>query len=250
MSSFWDDIFGKGGLLIAVIFTGMGVLFGVLWGKRQVHRVFLLSKKGPVEIAGKNAPKDLRKEIEESFSQVSEMRLEPKLLSDEGDQDLTYTTFVDERDDTSYKYRRKAFDLMSCLDELLCRVNIVLVRKHHQSVREHLKMLQGPPYSPFEGLTELCEKATCKYEHARYGSKLFGEEDYVKYSNCIDQLFDRIHQKFLVPGSLLVNPDHHHMNQNTDCLENFDTESFIEPSISIEGTNSCVNSQGSKSAIF
>ena len=58
------------------------------------------------------------------------------------------------------------------LDELLCRVNILLVRKHNQSVRDHLKLLQGPPYSPFENLSDLCERTTCKYEHARYGSKV------------------------------------------------------------------------------
>jgi len=235
MSTFWEDIFGKGGLLIAVIFTGMGVLFGVIWGKRQVHRVFLLSKKGPVGKAGWFAPKELRKEIDQRFDLIAGMRLEPKLLSDECDQDLTYTTFVDDRDDSSYKYRRKAFDLMGDLDELLCRVNILLVRKHNQSVRDHLKLLQGPPYSPFENLSDLCERTTCKYEHARYGSKEFGEEDFIEYSNYIEQLVDRVHQKFLVPGSLLVNPEHHQHIQTSELNDDFDGESFAEPSISIEG---------------
>ena len=64
------------------------------------------------------------------------------------------------------------FPLCLFSDELLCRVNISLARKPSQTVREHLIQLQGPPYSPFEGHSELCEKVTCLYEHARYGAKV------------------------------------------------------------------------------
>ena len=58
------------------------------------------------------------------------------------------------------------------IDELLSRVNVSLSRKPHQSVREHLTSLQGPPYSPFEGNTDLCENVACLYEQARYGDKV------------------------------------------------------------------------------
>lgn len=40
---------------------------------------------------------ELRKEIQESFRSISEMRLEPKLLSDQGQHERAYISFVEER---------------------------------------------------------------------------------------------------------------------------------------------------------
>jgi len=161
-----------GRLLIAIIFLGTAVLFIVLWAKRQILRLFLINRKGPLDNPGNNAPRHLKKEIEENFNKIAAMRIEAQLLCDQSDAHVSmYTSFVEERDDSTYKYRRKAFDLMSCLDELLSRVNIGLARKPSQNVRDHLMLLQGPPYSPFEGHSDLCENVTHLYEHARYGAK-------------------------------------------------------------------------------
>lgn len=235
------EFLAQGRLLVAIIFFGMGVVFVVFWIKRQILRLFLISRKGPVDQAGHSAPKDLQKEIEENFNRISEMRLEPKLLSDQGQHEPIYSSFVDERDDSSYKFRRKAFDLMSCLDELLCRVNISLARKPSQTIREHLISLQKPPYAPFEEKEELCEAVTFLYEHARYGAKEFTERDYTEYSNGIDLLYDRVFQKFVVPGSLLINAEHMKQkkadSQITDSNVDETDSQMILPSVLIEDKN-------------
>ncbi|XP_065667230.1 protein C1orf43 homolog isoform X2 [Hydra vulgaris] len=220
------NMLGGGKLLISVIFLGFAIVFIVLWAKRHILRLYLINNKDPVNRAGYCAPKELRKEIENNFNKIAEMRLEPKLLCDQGQYDLSYSSINNEKDDRSYKFRRKAFDLMSCLDELLSRVNISLARKPFQTVRQQLLLLQGPPYSPFDGYSELCELVTHLYEHARYGAKEFTEADYIKYSNGVDELYDRVHQKFPVPGSLVINCEHHDVKDSTL------TSGIIEDSLS------------------
>lgn len=243
-----------GKLLISIIFLGTTMLMILLWVKRQIFRFSLINKKGPLEHAGHAAPWDLRREIEESFNKISELRLEPKLLSDPGQHEPLLTSFVEERDDSSYKFRRKAFDLMSCLDELLSRVNISLARKPSQNVRDHLISLQSPPYAPFEGneYAQLCEEVTRLYDHARYGAKEFCKADYIMYSEKIDKLYDRVHQKLLVPGSLVVHADHQqeidtqsHFTSNNDPIEI--TSQVILPSTLVESrTSGLRNRDGSR----
>eukprot|EP00111_Clytia_hemisphaerica_P023172 TCONS_00068167-protein len=245
-----------GKLLISIIFLGVGIFMVVLWAKRQILRLYLINKKGPIDQAGHAAPKGLRREIENSFNKISGLRLEPKLLSDPGQHEPLLNSFVDERDDSSYKFRRKAFDLMSCLDELLSRVDFGLARKPSQNVREHLVSLQSPPYAPFEGkeYENLCEQVTRLYEHARYGAKEFGEQDYHVYSEKIDQLYDRVHQKLLVPGSLVVHADHQHqVKTQSQCTSNVETEltsQVILPSTLVESkTSGLRNRDGSKNIV-
>jgi len=236
-----------GRLLIAIIFLGTAVLFIVLWAKRQILRLFLINRKGPLDNPGNNAPRHLKKEIEENFNKIAAMRIEAKLLCDQSDAHVSmYTSFVEERDDSTYKYRRKAFDLMSCLDELLSRVNIGLARKPSQNVRDHLMLLQGPPYSPFEGHSDLCENVTHLYEHARYGAKEFTAAHYNEYSTGIDLLYNRVHQKFLIPGSLLVNSEYHQQMQESEYSAIDESESLlILPSILIEDKNMGVRNRDS-----
>ena len=60
----------------------------------------------------------------------------------------------------------------------------------------------------------------------------------------------RVHQKFLVPGSLLVNSDHHQHTQNSEYTEKYDGESLIEPSLSIESTKTFgIRNRDSKTAV-
>jgi len=243
--------FLKGGnLLITIIFVGTGVFIFFLWAKRQILRMYLISKKGMPEHAGSDASKCLKKEIEESFDHSENIQpMEPKLICDQSNADCwTYSSFIEERDDASYKYRRKAFDLMNCLDDLLCRVNICLSRKPKQTVREHIKALQSQPYAPFQEDAILCEKVVTMYEHARFGAMKFSEREYNQYSRGVNELYSRVHQKLLVPGSLLVTSDRQNYQQkNTDRNEYLSDSISASHILSIPQVNSRPKSDTSRS---
>lgn len=54
-----------------------------IFGKRQIMRFALKSRRGPHVPIATDAPKQLRKEIERRFEVVKEIKFEPVLLNDE-----------------------------------------------------------------------------------------------------------------------------------------------------------------------
>ena len=191
-------------LLITIIFVGTIVLFCILWTNRHISRMFLISKKGPHANVGNGATKDLKRKIDRYFGLINKLSIEPRLLSDQGCKDTVMSSFVERRDESTYLYRRKAFDLMSCLDDLLCRVDVCLARKPGQSVKEHMENLQKPPYAPFVDCKDLCLRVVTMYEHARYGVKPFEVSDFEKFSEEMNDLTKKVYNKLQVPGSLIV----------------------------------------------
>eukprot|EP00112_Aurelia_sp_Birch-Aquarium-sp1_P021866 Seg599.9 transcript_id=Seg599.9/GoldUCD/mRNA.D3Y31 product="putative protein C1orf43-like" protein_id=Seg599.9/GoldUCD/D3Y31 len=198
------QIWGGEKLLTTIIFVGTLVLFFILWTNRHISRMFLISKKGPHISIGNDAPRGLKRIIDKYFMLIVRLAIEPKLLSDQGCKDSVMTSFVERRDESTYTYRRKAFDLMSCLDDLLCRVDVCLASKPEQTIREHMEELQRPPYAPFVDCKELCDRVIARYEHARYGTRSFDFGDFERFSEDIQALTQKIHDKLQVPGSLVV----------------------------------------------
>ena len=167
--------------------------------------MLLIAKKGPHVNIGNDSSKEMKRKIERYFDLVTKLSIEPKLLSDQGCKDTAVmTSFVERRDETTYTFRRKAFDLMSCLNDLLCRVDVCLAAKPGQSVAEHMEDLQKPPYAPFTECKELCASVVALYEHARFGAKPFENSDFEKFAKEMQAMTRIVYDKFQVPGSLLV----------------------------------------------
>ena len=166
--------------------------------------MFLISKKGPHTSIGNDAPRELKKAIEKYFAVILKIAIEPKLLCDQGNKDLAMSSYVERKDESTYIYRRKAFDLMTCLNDLLCRVDVCLATKHGQTVKEHFMDLQKPPYAPFLDCKELCERVVEKYEHARYSCRGFDLSDYEILATDMDALTKKVYSRLPVPGSLLL----------------------------------------------
>ncbi len=198
------EIIGGEKLLITIIFVGTVLIFFILWANRHISRMFLISKKGPHTGVGNDAPKDLRKEIEKYLNLIKRVKTEPKLLCDQGNKDAAMSSYVERRDDSTYVYRRKVFDLMSCLNDLLCRVDVCLAPKQGRSIRDHFQDLQKPPYAPFLDCKELCDRVVGRYEHARYGSKSFDLTEFEAFAEDMENLTQKVYHNLPVPGSLLM----------------------------------------------
>lgn len=200
-----DDYFGGEKLLITIVFVGTIVLFCILWINRHISRMLLIAKKGPHTNIGNDASKQMKRKIERCFELVAKISVEPKLLSDQGCKDTAVmSSFIERRDESTYVYRRKAFDLMSCLNDLLCRVDVCLALKPGQSVGEHMEDLQKPPYAPFFECKELCSSVVGIYEHARYGLKPFESSEYEKFAEDMQALTKKVYDRLQVPGSLVI----------------------------------------------
>jgi len=57
-------------------------------------------------------------------------------------------------------------------DDLLCTIDFKYSRKNKQSVRDHLKSLQKPPYNVIRGGDDTIKEVADMYEHARFETKV------------------------------------------------------------------------------
>ena len=200
-----DPYFGGEKLLVTITFVATIVLFCIVWTNRHISRMLLIAKKGPHTNIGNDASKQMKRDIERYLELVTKISVEPKLLSDQGCKDTAVmSSFVERRDESTYLYRRKAFDLMSCLNDLLCRVDVCLAAKPGQSMENHMEELQRPPYAPFSECKELCSSVVHFYNHARYGFKPFESAEYEKFADEMQALTKKVYDTLQVPGSLVV----------------------------------------------
>ena len=66
----------------------------------------------------------------------------------------------------------------STTDDLLCTIDFKYSRKKKQSVREHLKSLQGPPNNIIRGGDDTIREVADMYEHARFETKVLNNRIY------------------------------------------------------------------------
>ncbi|PFX34890.1 Uncharacterized protein C1orf43-like [Stylophora pistillata] len=185
---------GGVGLVMTIIFTISVGLLIVIIVKRQILRMLLLSKRGPHSPVGSDAPKRLGRKITAHLQRISQLRMEPRMLSEQFNKPADGTSNFDSPSDQytrSYKYRMKAMDKMTELDDLLCTIDFKYSRKKKQSVRDHLKSLQGPPYNIIRGGDDTIREVADMYEHARFETKEFGALQYRKFAYLVEQLKDR-----------------------------------------------------------
>ena len=92
-------------ICIAIGFTTFVLLF--IFGKRQIMRFALKSRRGPHVPIASDAPKGLRKEIERRLDVVKDIKLEPQLLSSTDDSVPVTHPHI---------YRMKAVDALKILE--------------------------------------------------------------------------------------------------------------------------------------
>lgn len=200
--------FGGPTLVMTIALTATALLILVLLVKRQLLRKMLIPKSGAHTTVASGAPRKIAREIEASIRRVERLRIEPRTLAENIQQpsreNLRSQTGGESVSNLhNLRYRYKAMDSMTCLDDLLCSVDVRYCRKSHQTVRDHLTILQKPPHAPFSGSEVICENVVKLYEDARYGKKEFGEQEYEQLANHIEDLKGRLRQKVTIPGTLV-----------------------------------------------
>ncbi|XP_046861289.1 protein C1orf43 homolog isoform X2 [Xenia sp. Carnegie-2017] len=216
-----DDAFEKhdksilksvGGPTLVIIIVCCVLLFIllVILVKRQLLRIRLLSKSGSHTPTGAGAPKSLSNSIDANIQRVKRMRIEPRMLAENVQHLCCENSPLQSSsgaDSVHYMnkliHRYKAIDAVTCLDDMLCSVDVEFCRKSHQTVQEHLMSLLKPPRAPLAGCKDLCEKIIKLYEHARYGKIEFGEYECNEIITCIDELKTRLREKLNIPGTLV-----------------------------------------------
>uniref|UniRef100_A0A8C7LUU6 Uncharacterized protein n=1 Tax=Oncorhynchus mykiss TaxID=8022 RepID=A0A8C7LUU6_ONCMY len=134
--------------------------------KRQIMRFAMKSRRGPHVPLGHNAPKELRQEIDCGLSKVQEIRFEPRLLSEQDDrlqsESTTNIPFSELGGTptavTGRRFRAWLLDLRSS-HSLFCSSRSSLIDT----------LLEG-------------------YHNARHGTGVFGEAEFVKYKEALNEL--------------------------------------------------------------
>uniref|UniRef100_H3A067 Chromosome 1 open reading frame 43 n=1 Tax=Latimeria chalumnae TaxID=7897 RepID=H3A067_LATCH len=155
--------------------------------KRQIMRFAMKSRRGPHVPVGHNAPKELKEEIEARLSKVQDIKFEPRLLV-EDDERLMY--LQDQRNQScySYLYRMKTLDAIRLFEIPYHdgeKYSKSLVGKNFCSFLLQLRNSN----SPFKGIRKsLTDILLDGYEAARHGTGPFGEAQYLKYQDALNEL--------------------------------------------------------------
>ncbi|XP_055731824.1 protein C1orf43 homolog isoform X1 [Salvelinus fontinalis] len=154
--------------------------------KRQIMRFAMRSRRGPHAPIGHNAPKGLREEIDARLSKVQEIRFEPRLLSEEDDRLKHGTQFSC----YNYLYRMKALDAIRDsgipLQEMGRNPNAITGR----SFRNWLLDLRNSHSLIKSSRSTLIDNLLEGYDSARHGTGVFGEQEYMKYQDALNELAD------------------------------------------------------------
>ncbi|KAJ8004998.1 hypothetical protein DPEC_G00142090 [Dallia pectoralis] len=149
--------------------------------KRQIMRFAMKSRRGPHVPLGHNAPKELRQEIDSRLSKVQEIRFEPRLLSEQ-DGRLQSAGCYD------YLYRMRALDAIRDSDipfsELGGTPTAVTGRRFQAwllELRNSHSLFRSTRSSLIDTLRE-------GYHNARHGTGVFGEAEFVKYKEALNEL--------------------------------------------------------------
>lgn len=172
------------GTLIIFIVSG-GVFMAIIlfiFGKRQIMRFALRSRRGPHVPIGHDAGKSIKKEIERRLDCIQNITYDPQLLPD----DPSYILQSD-ADLPPYYYRLKAVDDIKLLEKEITKQESI-VRQPRESVRAFLvTSLAAPLNGPDQRLIhQFCDM----YDHARHDPNEFGIEEYQTYQHLFMKLMD------------------------------------------------------------
>ncbi|XP_011855716.1 protein C1orf43 homolog isoform X2 [Macaca thibetana thibetana] len=137
--------------------------------KRQIMRFAMKSRRGPHVPVGHNAPKDLKEEIDIRLSRVQDIKYEPQLLADDDARLLQLETQGNQKI-PFHSEGRHPRSLMG------------------KNFRSYLLDLRNTS-TPFKGVRKaLIDTLLDGYETARYGTGVFGQNEYLRYQEALSEL--------------------------------------------------------------
>uniref|UniRef100_A0A3B4A188 Uncharacterized protein n=1 Tax=Periophthalmus magnuspinnatus TaxID=409849 RepID=A0A3B4A188_9GOBI len=148
--------------------------------KRQIMRFAMKSRRGPHAPIGHNAPKELKQLIEAKLCQVQRIHFEPRLLSPDDDR-LT----SGKKTSCDYKYRMRALDAIRDTGRHLGGASTAVTGKRF---RTWLLQLRTSHCLFQNSQSSLIDTVLEGYNKARHGSEAFGEAEFVKYQEALNEL--------------------------------------------------------------
>ncbi|XP_040854622.1 protein C1orf43 homolog isoform X2 [Ochotona curzoniae] len=137
--------------------------------KRQIMRFAMKSRRGPHVPVGHNAPKDLKEEIDIRLSRVQDIKYEPQLLADDDARLLQLETQGNQK----IPFRTEGRHPRSLMGK---------------NFRSYLLDLRNTS-TPFKGVRKaLIDTLLDGYETARYGTGVFGQNEYLRYQEALSEL--------------------------------------------------------------
>ena len=184
-------------IFMAAGFTTFVLLF--IFGKRQIMRFALKSRRGPHFPIAADAPRHLRKEIERRLDAVKEVRFEPRLLSPQDNDSLD--RLLDSGSGLTavpdHVWRMKAVDGLKLLEQEIVRVTGEESRRRPagQEVRFYLQRQARAP-GPLEGVDPaLLASFLDSYSHARHEAAPFGAVEYATHAATLKQLREFVQRR-------------------------------------------------------
>uniref|UniRef100_V9L651 Uncharacterized protein n=1 Tax=Callorhinchus milii TaxID=7868 RepID=V9L651_CALMI len=157
--------------------------------KRQIMRFAMKSRRGPHVPIGHNAPKDLREYIDQSLLKVQSISYEPQLLPENEERQL-YLQQQGGLACCNYVYRMRALDAIQ---------HVALPAGDSEASGPHLPrkafrtflLLQRDSEPPYNEIRKnLVDWLLEGYDAARHGTGDFGELEYNRYQQALDELSD------------------------------------------------------------
>lgn len=165
-------------IMIAIGFTTFVLLF--IFGKRQIMRFALKSRRGPHFPIASDAPKHLRKEIERRLDVVKDIRSDPILFRED----------LDDYGDTipAHVFRMKAVDSFKLLEEDLISGDTSKRKPAGQDLKFYLQK-HAREGAALQGLdSRLINAFVDSYIHARHEANPFGKHEYQRHINILDKI--------------------------------------------------------------
>ncbi|XP_021477267.1 protein C1orf43 isoform X3 [Oncorhynchus mykiss] len=149
--------------------------------KRQIMRFAMKSRRGPHVPLGHNAPKELRQEIDCGLSKVQEIRFEPRLLSEQDDRLQSGGCY-------DYLYRMRALDAIRDSDIPFSELGGTPTAVTGRRFRAWLLDLRSSHSLFCSSRSSLIDTLLEGYHNARHGTGVFGEAEFVKYKEALNEL--------------------------------------------------------------
>ncbi|KAK2844592.1 hypothetical protein Q5P01_011251 [Channa striata] len=152
--------------------------------KRQIMRFAMKSRRGPHVPLGHNAPKELRQEIEAKLGLVQKIHFEPRLLSPDDDR----LKHREQSGSCDYMYRMRALDAIRDTDLPFRELGGTSTALTGKRFRTWLLQLRSSHYIFQDNQSSLIYTVLNGYNKARHGAEAFGEAEFMKYQEALNEL--------------------------------------------------------------
>ncbi|RWS17202.1 hypothetical protein B4U79_10824 [Dinothrombium tinctorium] len=224
-------------IVIAVGFLTFVLLF--IFGKRQIMRFTLKTRRGPHFPIGVESPKHLKREIERRFQVVSQTKHEPTLIQDQNGHTVdSHSKCLSDSQQTSVEnahhyYRMKAVDDLQSLESTIFEITKDQSKRRPkgQDLRFYL-MRMTKENEPLYGCeTKLIHQFVDSYNHARHEPlPPFQEAEYEEYIMLLEKLKEYIIKRGSKKHSNSTTPQHIIKNTHV-TLNGRTTVTFVNPDL-------------------